>query len=141
MNTCELQSSTGSSDLDPRDMSILFHAITPSYLTGSLSLVLVPSSFVKVSFPQGFTSSGFYHFYNVCLLLLVINFLVMDTWRGVCGPSLTAIAGSNAAGGMDVSLFVSVVIVQRSPTECRVSVCDFETFTMRRARPTRARHP
>ena len=80
MNTCELQSSTGSSDLDSRDMSILFHAIKPSHLTGSLSLVLVPSGYVKVSILQRFKSSGFYHFYNVCFLSLPIKIMAMGTW-------------------------------------------------------------
>jgi len=81
VNTCELQSSTGSSDLDPRDVSILFHVIKPSHLTGSLSLVLVPSGCVKVSILQRFKSSGFYHFYNVCFLSLLIKLLAMGTWR------------------------------------------------------------
>ena len=52
----------------------------------------------------------------------------------VCSRSLAGIAGSNPAGVMDVSL-LSVVccrvevsakgrsLVQRSPTECGVSVC------------------
>ena len=55
----------------------------------------------------------------------------------VCGRSLTGIAGSNPARGMDAS-DVSVVcchvevsasgrsLVRRSPTECGVSECDRE---------------
>jgi hypothetical protein len=81
VNTCELQSSTGSSDLHPRDMSILFHAIKPPHLTGSLSLVLVPSVCVKVSFLQRFKSFGFYQFYNVCFLSLLIKMMATGTWR------------------------------------------------------------
>ena len=54
----------------------------------------------------------------------------------VCGHSLDGIAGSNAAGGQRCVCLVSVVccqvevsatgwsLVQRSPTECGVSVCD-----------------
>jgi hypothetical protein len=52
----------------------------------------------------------------------------------ICGRSLAGFAGSNPAGGMDVSL-VGVVccqvevfatgrsLVQRSPTDCDVSLC------------------
>ena len=66
----------------------------------------------------------------------------------VCSRSVTVIAGSNTAKGMDTSL-ASVVccqvevsstersLVQRSPTECGVSDCDLETSTMRRHWPTR----
>ena len=53
----------------------------------------------------------------------------------VCGRSLARIEGSNPAGGMDVCSLVSVVCyqvevsasgrspVQRSPTDCGVSLC------------------
>jgi hypothetical protein len=67
----------------------------------------------------------------------------------VCGRSLARIAGLNPAGGMDVNVLccqveVSVTgrsLVQRSPTECGVPYCHFETSTMRRARRTRAVEP
>ena len=66
----------------------------------------------------------------------------------VHGPSLTGIAGSNPAGGMDMS-FVSVVccqvevsassrsFLQRSPTECGVSECDGVASSTRRFWPPR----
>jgi hypothetical protein len=57
----------------------------------------------------------------------------------VFGRSLAGIVGSNPAGGMDVCLLwvllcqveVSATgwsLVQRSPTECGVSVCDLESL-------------
>ena len=51
-----------------------------------------------------------------------------------CGRSLAGIAGSNPVGGMDVCLSVvtGLSLVQRSPTECDVSVCYLETSRMRR---------
>ena len=58
-------------------------------------------------------------------------------WAWVCGRSPAEIVGSNPTGGMSVCLsVVSVVccevevsatvwsLVQRSPTDCGVSVCD-----------------
>jgi hypothetical protein len=57
-------------------------------------------------------------------------------------PLLAGFAGSNLAVGMDVFFILGVVccqvevsapgrqLVQRSPTDCGVSVCDFETSTM-----------
>jgi hypothetical protein len=61
--------------------------------------------------------------------------------------SLAGIVGSNPARGMDVSLLVVFVccqaevsptgpsLVQRSPTERRVSECDLETSKRKRLRP------
>jgi hypothetical protein len=69
----------------------------------------------------------------------------------VCCRSLAGIAGSNPAGGMDMSceyvcfqVEVSVTgrsLVQRSPTECGVSECDREASIMRRPWPTGAVAP
>jgi hypothetical protein len=59
-----------------------------------------------------------------------------------CGHLLTGIVGSNAAGGMDVCRVLCCLrevcatswsLVQRSPTDCGVSVCDPETTRMRRS--------
>ena len=67
--------------------------------------------------------------------------------KWVCRPSLAGIAGSNPAGGMDMS-FVSVVccqvevsasslsLFQRSPIECGVSECDREASSTGRPWPT-----
>jgi hypothetical protein len=61
----------------------------------------------------------------------------------VCGHSLGGVAGSNPAGGLDVCRFLSVIccqvevsvtgrsLVQRSPTECGLSVCDRGTSVTR----------
>ena len=67
----------------------------------------------------------------------------------VCGRSLAGIAGSNPAGGMDMSL-VSVVCCQRSlrqadhssrgvlPSVACLTECDREASIMRRSWPSRA---
>jgi hypothetical protein len=64
-----------------------------------------------------------------------------------CGCSLTGIAGSNLAGGMDVCFLLSVVcrqvevsasgwsLVQRNLTVYGVSECEREASIMRRPRP------
>jgi hypothetical protein len=66
----------------------------------------------------------------------------------VCSRSPAGIVGSNPARGMDVCLLwvlcvcqvqVSATgwsLVQRSPTECHVIVCDLETSRMRRLKRT-----
>jgi len=66
----------------------------------------------------------------------------------VCGRSLAGIAGSNPAGGNGSLFLVSVVcfqvevsatdrsLVQRSPTDCSVSVCDREASIVRKPWPT-----
>ena len=67
----------------------------------------------------------------------------------VCGPSLTGIADSNPAAAIDVCLLwvlyvfriqvyaLGLSLVQRSPTECRVSARDRETSLIRRLWPIR----
>jgi len=55
----------------------------------------------------------------------------------VCGRLLAGIAGSNAAGGMEVCLLKS----QRIPTECGAFECDLETSKMKRPRSNRALEP
>ena len=63
-----------------------------------------------------------------------------------CGLSLAGNSGSNPAGGMNVCLACCCQVdvsasdwslVQRSPTECGVSVCDREASTMTRPWLTR----
>jgi hypothetical protein len=66
----------------------------------------------------------------------------------VCGRSLAGTEGSNPAGDMVTSLFVSVrccqlqisalgrSLVQMSPIECSVSEGDPKTSRIRRTRPT-----
>jgi hypothetical protein len=72
--------------------------------------------------------------------------------RGSFLRSLAGIAVSNLARGMDFCLVIVVCcpvkvsatgrsLVQRSPTECCVSECDFETLTMGKLRPIRACQP
>jgi hypothetical protein len=78
--------------------------------------------------------------------------VVLGSKAWVCGRSLAGIAGSNAAGDMDVCLVIIVCfhvevsatgrsLAQRSRTECVVSECDLETSTMRRPGTTRAVEP
>jgi hypothetical protein len=58
----------------------------------------------------------------------------------VCGRSLVEIAGPSPAGVMDVCFLCCQVevsatgrsLIQSSPTECGVSVCDRGTSTMRK---------
>jgi hypothetical protein len=65
-----------------------------------------------------------------------------------CGRSLAGVGGSNTAGGFDVCRLLIVVccqvevsvmgrsLIQRSPTECCLSVCDHGT-SLKRHWPTR----
>jgi hypothetical protein len=93
------------------------------------------------------TNAPYSHFINLTTTLA--NPSGARSKACVCCRSLTGIAGSNPAGGMDVLSLVSVVgclvevsatgrsLVQRSPTECGVSECDREASTVRRPWPTR----
>jgi hypothetical protein len=75
--------------------------------------------------------------FNFWLILTSADSVAVRSKAWVCGRSLAGISDSNSAEDISVvccQAFVSATgrsLVQRSPTECAVSMCDREVPTMR----------